>query len=123
MLRKWYALGSADGTSIVFNLATTPGRVDRSFSLRSLGALIYFDFDKGIGWIDAQASDNPVIDQLVNSRSVARQIGRSAIRNFGRYFGRSLRKRGGANPFLDSISRSVAAFYANGPLDARLCRI
>lgn len=120
VLRRWYALGSAGRSSIVFNLATTPGRVDRSFSLRSLGALIYFDFEKGIGWIDAQASDNPVIDHLVNSSSIARQIWFSAIRNFGRYFGRSLRKQGGANPFLDSISRSVAAFYADGPLDARL---
>lgn len=120
VMRKWHAIGRASRTTVVFNLATTPGRADRSFSLRSLGALAHFDFDKGVGWIDAQASDNPIIDNLINSRRAAREIGGQAIGNFRRYFGRALRKRAGANPFHDSIARSVAAFYADGPIDPRL---
>lgn len=120
VLRRWHAIGRANRTTLSFNLATTPGRADRSFSLRSLGAVIHFDFDKGVGWIDAQTSDNPVIDNFANSRRTVMQIGRQAVKNFSRYFGRALRKRAGANPFLDSITRSVAAFYHEGPIDTRL---
>ena len=120
VMRKWHAIGRAGRTTLTFNLATTPGRADRSFSLRSLGTLAHFDFDKGVGWVDAQASDNPVIDNLVNSRGAARQIRHQANVNFRRYFTRALSKRAGANPFLDSITRSVAAFYREGTLDPRL---
>jgi predicted dehydrogenase/nucleoside-diphosphate-sugar epimerase len=119
VMRKWHAIGRAGRTNLVFNLATTPGRADRSFSLRSLGALVHFDFDKAVGWVDAQASDNPVIDNLINSRRAVQQIGGRAAANFGRYFGRALRKRAGANPFLDGIARSVATFYRDGPVDPR----
>lgn len=118
--RKWTAIGRAGRSNVVINLATTPGRVDRSLSLRSLGTVAHFDFDKGIGWQDVQASDNPVLDNLANGRRAAKAIGQQARGDFGRYFGRALRKLPAANPFEESICRSVAAFYTDGPVDERL---
>lgn len=120
--RRWTAIGRNDRAGLTLNLSITPGQTDRSLSLRSLGTVAHFDFDKGIAWQEAQASDNPIFDNVQNARRTARVIKKNAGRDFRRYIGRLLRKEPGANPFEESVRHSIAAFYNGlpGEMDPRL---
>ena len=120
--RRWTAIGRGEGGgALTFNLSTAPGQADRSLSIRGAG-VAHLDFERGVGWLEQQASDNPLFDNIGASRAAAKTIGREALINFGRYMKRSLRKEAGANPFEESIMLSVAAFYdgCGGTLDPRL---
>ena len=120
--RRWTAVGKgAGGGALTFNLSVAPGQADRSLSVRGAG-VAHLDFERGIGWLEQQTSDNPLFDNIGASRLAATAIGREALTSFGRYMVRSLRKRAGANPFEESIMLSVAAFYVGcgGVLDPRL---
>jgi predicted dehydrogenase/nucleoside-diphosphate-sugar epimerase len=120
--RRWNAIGRGNRSGLTLNLSTAPGQTDRSISVRAMGGVAHFDFERGVSWVDEQSSLNPIIDNLNGARSAAKTLGRQAVRDFGRYMMRTLRKQAGGNPFEESIANSVDTFYRNigGQMDPRL---
>lgn len=120
--RRWHALGSAGRTGLALTLSLAPGQARRLLVLRGTGGVAQFDFERGLGWVEAQTNDNPILDNLAVARATSRQVGGQAWREFGRYFARALAKKPGANPFEESIAAAVVAFYAgiDGTPDPRL---
>lgn len=117
--RKWTAIGKSGRASLTINISLTPGRVERSLSLRALGMTAHLDFHKGVAWTEQQASDNPIFDDFTNSRRIAKSLRASAYGDVRQYLARALRKAPAGNPFEDSILRSIDAFYRPGPVDPR----
>ncbi|MEO5881840.1 MAG: NAD-dependent epimerase/dehydratase family protein [Caldimonas sp.] len=120
--RHWNAVGRRDKTSITLNLSVVPGQPDRSVHVRGLGGAAHFDFERDIHWLERVRSNSAMFDQLHSARATARQIGAHGWRNVCRYFLSTLARSPHNTAFQDSISRSVAAFYASyrGALDSRL---
>ena len=121
--RRWSAIGEAGRAGLQLALSVAPGESDRSIAVRAQGGIARFDFDKGIAWTERQQSDNPIFDNRARARSTARSIGDAGRADLRRFIGRLLRKQPGANPFEESIARSIGAFYAgvtDGKLDERL---
>ena len=120
--RHWNAIGRRDRTSISLNLSVAPGQPDRSIHVRGLAAAAHVDFERDIHWREQVRSNSAMFDQLHTARSSARQIGAQGWRNVRRYLGATFARTPHTMAFQDSISRSVAAFYAgfDGTPDPRL---
>jgi predicted dehydrogenase/nucleoside-diphosphate-sugar epimerase len=123
VFRRWTATGEAGRVGLQAALSVAPGESDRSIAVRAQGGVARFDFDKGIAWTERQQSDNPIFDNHARARASARLVDRAGKADLRRFIGRLLRKKPGANPFEESITRSIGAFYAGiagGKLDERL---
>lgn len=120
--RRWNAIGQGGRSGMTLNMSVAPGQTDRSISVRAMGGVAHFDFERGVAWQDEQSSLNPIFDNLHGARNASKTVGRQAIRYFGRYMLRTLRKQAGGNPFEESIGHSVDTFYRNigGTIDPRL---
>lgn len=114
--------GTAERASLVLNLSVTPGQADRSLRLRGAGAVAQLDFERNIGWLEQASHANPIFDNYRTGKAVGSAIGRRARRDIARFVKATLTKAPAANPFEESIGRSVAAFYRDwhAPVDPRL---
>lgn len=123
VFRQWSVIARRGSTSVSWQLSVQPGQADRSLRLRGHAAAATLDFDRDWLLWDEARSNSALFDAWRAGRQGARAWAGQARANFARQFLGTLRKRSDANVFLDSVGRSVAAFYAGvatGRLDERL---
>jgi predicted dehydrogenase len=123
VLRHWSLIGRRGDTGVSLELSVQPGQPDRSVRVRGYAASAELDVDRDWLHIDEARSNSALFDSLRAGREGASAWRAQAWRNFGRQFLGTLRKSPQANVFLDSIGRSVAAFYRglhDAALDPRL---
>jgi predicted dehydrogenase/nucleoside-diphosphate-sugar epimerase len=115
-------IGRLERASIVLSLAVSSGRADRSLRMRGAGGVAQLDYERGLAWVERAGHANPIIDNFRTARSIGTAIALRAHQDFARYVKATLVKAPGANPFEESIARSVSAFYRDwgGELDKRL---
>ena len=121
VFRHWNAIGRRGPASVSLNLSIAPGQAERSVHVRGAAASVHVDFERDIHWIEQARSNSAMFDPLHTARASARQIGRQGWRNVARYLGATFKRTPHAAAFQDSMSRSIAAFYAawDGAPDAR----
>ena len=122
VFRHWNAIGRRGGASLSLNLSIAPGQADRSVHVRGNGAVGHFDFERDVYWREQAQSNSSLFDPWHQSRATARQLGAQGWGNLRRYLGATFARTPHTMAFQDSISRSVAAFYAgfDGATDRRL---
>lgn len=121
--RHWSLIGQRGSTSVSLELSVEPGQADRSLRVRGYAASAELDFERGVLHLSEARSNSALFDGLGHARRGAADWRRQGWANFHRQLGATLRKGPGANAFLDSVGRSVAAFYAGlsgGTPDPRL---
>ena len=120
--RHWNVIGRHGNTAVALNLSVAPGQPDRSVHVRGSAAAAHFDFERDVYWLEKARSNSSLFDPLHQTRSTARQIGTQGWKNLRRYLGATFKRQPNTMAFQDSISRSIAAFYAtfHGTPDPRL---
>ena len=121
VFRHWNAIGRCGSTSVALNLSIAPGQPERSIHVRGAAASVHVDFERDLHWIEQTRSNSAMFDPLHTARSTARQIGAQGWRNLRRYLGATFARAPHTMAFQDSMSRSIAAFYATwrGAADPR----
>jgi predicted dehydrogenase/nucleoside-diphosphate-sugar epimerase len=112
--RQWTALGRKGAATVALSISLTAGHADRILRVRGRGGSAQVDFGRDVGWRDSSVRDNPIFDSYETARSVGRSLLHQASRDRIRRLKSALRKEPDANPFEESISRSISAFYAGG---------
>ncbi len=120
--RRWHVHGVKGDTAVDFNLSITPGFTDRSVTVRGHAANARCDFDRDLYVRDEPSGNGILFDNFVTARSVARQLKENSLQNLIKSVSSTLKKRPSANPFGESIARSIQVFYetVGGKLDPRL---
>jgi predicted dehydrogenase/nucleoside-diphosphate-sugar epimerase len=112
--RHWAALGRAGATAARLSISATAGQADRILRVRGRGGSAQLDYGRDIVWRDTTVTDNPIFDSHATAESTGRALRRQARDDRFRRLKAALRKQPTANPFEESIFRSINAFYANG---------
>ena len=122
VFRHWSVTGRRDQTAVSLELSVAPGQADRSVRVRGHAANAHLDFDRDVYLRDEASSNSTLFDGLAAGRNGASSLREQAWANFTSQLVANFRKDPHSNPFLDSIARSVAAFYRGlpGELDSRL---
>lgn len=114
--RQWTALGRGDAATVLLSISITAGQADRILRVRGRGGSAQLDFGRDIGWRDVTVSDNPIFDSHATAEAAGQALCRQATGDRIRRLKSALSKRPDANPFEESIFRSISAFYAGGVL-------
>jgi nucleoside-diphosphate-sugar epimerase/predicted dehydrogenase len=116
--RHWQAIGGAGSGSFALSLSVAAGHADRSITLRGAAGSARYDFGRDIGWVDQTFNDNPIFEGFDSARAVGAVV-RQARRERRRRVGLALAKRAWANPFEESVARSIWTFHRQGQPDSR----
>lgn len=119
--RQWTALARAQAATALMSISITAGHADRTLRVRGSGGNAQLDFGRDILWRDITVTDNPLFDSYTTADAAGRALREQARRDRVRRLRAALRKRPDANPFEESVFRSISAFYAEGvgQLDSR----
>lgn len=112
--RQWAAIGHAGSTTVQMSISLTGGHADRILRVRGRGGSVQLDFGRDIAWRDVSVADNPILDSHATAVSASRQLHDQARSDRIRRFKSALFNRPDANPFEESVYRSIRTFYANG---------
>ena len=120
--RHWNAIGQKGETALSINLSVAPGQPVRSVLVRGHGGAGHLDFDRNFYRREQTASTSGVFDPFLAGARSAGVLAGQASRNVAKSVLGTLRKAPESNAFLESIHRSVGAFYRSyrGELDPRL---
>ncbi len=121
--RHWSAVLSCAHVTCTINLSVAPGETDRSVIVRGLAEAVRVDLERNSCVVEKSRSNSILFDNVAGGWRGARQLLSASLDNFRRYAIETLRRRGGGNPFEESIGRSIDCFYRTrrGPeLDQRL---
>jgi predicted dehydrogenase/nucleoside-diphosphate-sugar epimerase len=116
--RHWTVVGHAGPTNIILSLSLTDGHPERSIYVRGRGGAARVDFGRDFGWLNKTATDNPIFDAHSMAEDTGKALRIQAASDRRRRLRAALGKRPDANPFEESIFRSIRAFYADS-LDRR----
>jgi len=119
--RQWTAAGRAGAATVLLSLSLTEGQQDRILRIRGRGGSEQLDFGRDISWRDLTVTDNPMFDAWEVAEAEGRTIRSQAASDRRRRLKAAVRKAPDANPFEESVFRSISAFYAGGieAVDAR----
>lgn len=119
--RQWSAIAQAHAATIAMSISITSGQADRMLRVRGRGGSAQLDFGRDIFWRDLTATDNPIFDSYAVATDAGRTLSKQAASERRRRLKSALSKGPDANPFEDSIYRSIRAFYEGGiaNLDSR----
>jgi predicted dehydrogenase/nucleoside-diphosphate-sugar epimerase len=119
--RHWSAIAQAQAATVALSISITAGQADRMLRVRGRGGSAQLDFGRDIFWRDLTVTDNPIFDSYAVADAAGRKLRRQATSDRRRRLKSALAKGPDANPFEDSIFRSIRAFYEGGVtnLDAR----
>ena len=112
--RQWTAIGRVGPAAVLLSISITAGHADRILRVRGRGGSAQLDFGRDIGWRDSTVSDNPIFDSHATAKTAAHALRRQGSTDRIRRLKSALSKRADANPFEESIFRSIRAFYADG---------
>ena len=115
--RHWTAVARAGAATAQLSISMTVGHSDRILRVRGRGGSAQLDFGRDIGWRESSARDNPIFDAYETARSSGRALIHQARRDRIWRLKVALAKKPGANPFEQSIFRSIRAFYAGGVMN------
>jgi nucleoside-diphosphate-sugar epimerase len=103
------------------SISVTAGQPDRILRVRGRGGSAQLDYGRDIGWRDDTVSDNPIFDSYQTAEAAGRTLLLRGKADRTRRLRAALAKLPGANPFEESIFRSISAFYSGGllPVDPR----
>jgi nucleoside-diphosphate-sugar epimerase len=109
-------------TALDINLSVSPGIEDRSLTVHCHAATVRVDYARDVVIVEKSAGAGAHFGEFTNAERHAWQYAKAGICNFARSMSGKVRKAPEANPFLDSVARSVAAFYhsVNGVPDSRI---
>jgi nucleoside-diphosphate-sugar epimerase len=116
--QRWQAIGESPTGSLSLTLSVAAGHADRSITLRGAAGSAHYDFGRDLGWIDQTFNDNPIFEGFESATAIAAAV-RQARSERRRRVGLALAKRPWANPFEESIARSIWAFYDSAEPDSR----
>jgi predicted dehydrogenase/nucleoside-diphosphate-sugar epimerase len=121
VFRHWSAIAEAQASRVALSISITAGQADRLLRVRGRGGSAQLDFGRDIFWRDQTETDNPIFDSYAVADATARTLRRQASQDRRRRLKSALAKRADANPFEESVYRSIRAFYAGGVtnLDSR----
>ncbi len=114
VFRQWNALGRVGAVNTGVSIAITAGQEERLVRVRGRGGSMRYDFGRDIGWLETTTTDNPIFDAYATAAKISKQLGMTASSDRRRRIWAALKKRPDANPFEDSIFRSIATFYRGG---------
>ncbi len=114
--RHWTAVCRADAAAALLSISITSGQADRILRIRGRGGSAQLDFGRDILVRESTVTDNPIFDSYATAATAGRDLRRQATRDRIRRLRAALAKRPDANPFEDSVFRSIKAFYAGGVL-------
>jgi nucleoside-diphosphate-sugar epimerase/predicted dehydrogenase len=119
--RHWTAIAQAQAATVALSISITAGQADRMLRVRGRGGSAQLDFGRDIFWRDLTVTDNPIFDSYAVADAAGRTLRKQAASDRRRRLKSALAKGPDANPFEDSIFRSIRAFYDGGVahLDAR----
>ncbi|HEX4049380.1 MAG TPA: NAD-dependent epimerase/dehydratase family protein [Steroidobacteraceae bacterium] len=118
--RHWTALLRRETTSALLSLSVTAGHADRSLHVRGRAGSAVVDFGRDLMMRQGIAHDNPIFDAHAVAHTLGAQLHHQARSGRVRRLRAALAKRPEAQPFEESMARSIAAFYAAGEaLDSR----
>lgn len=109
--RQWTAVGRADHATAVLSISISGGHADRFMRVRGRCGSAQLDFGRDIGWREVTLTENPIFDSHAVAEAASRTLHRQARHDRIRRLKTALARGPAANPFEESISRSVAAFY------------
>jgi predicted dehydrogenase/nucleoside-diphosphate-sugar epimerase len=116
--RHWTISGTAGEAQILLSLSITDGHPERSVYVRGRGGVARLDFARDFGGISKTATDNPIFDAYGMAATTGKALVTQAKIDRRRRLKAALAKRPDANPFEETIFRSISRFYG-GELDAR----
>jgi predicted dehydrogenase/nucleoside-diphosphate-sugar epimerase len=114
VFRQWTAVGRAGSATALLSISVNAGHADRILRVRGRGGSAQLDFGRDIGWREFAVTDNPIFDSHRTAEAAGRALSYQAWHDRIRRVKAALAKRPDANPFEESVFRSIAAFYANG---------
>lgn len=114
VFRQWTALGRAGAATVLLSISITAGHPDRILRVRGASGSAQLDFGRDIGWRDAQVTDNPIFDSYATAKTAGHLLTQQAKSGRRRRLKAALLQRPDANPFEESVFRSIKAFYAAG---------
>jgi predicted dehydrogenase/nucleoside-diphosphate-sugar epimerase len=120
--RRWHIHGRRDDTAVDLNLSVLPGFTDRSIFVRGHAATATCHYDRNIYFRDEPSGYGLLFDNFAAVIKIARQMAANAWSNLVKAVIATSRKQPAANPFGESIARSIGAFYQgiDGEMDSRL---
>lgn len=120
--RRWHVHAVKGDSAVDLNLSVAPGFTDRSVTVRGHAANARCDFDRDLYVRDEPSGHGLLFDNFATSQNMARQLRRNGWSNVVKAVTSTLKKQPAANPFGESIERSIKTFYATigGQLDPRL---
>ena len=116
VFRQWTAVGRTESTTALLSISLALGHADRILRIRGRGGSAQLDFGRDILIRESTVTDNPIFDSFHTAAKAGRDLRRQAIRDRLRRLRSALTKRPDANPFEESIYRSIKAFYEGGVL-------
>lgn len=119
--RQWSAIARAGAATALLSISMTTGQSDRILRVRCRGGSAQHDFGRDFGWRDQTLTDNPILDSHSTAERAGRALRKQARSDRIRRLKSALAKRPDANPFEESVYRSIRAFYSRGtlPIDPR----
>ena len=119
--RHWHVHGHKGQTEVDLTLSVAAGPAERSVVVRGQGAIAKCYFDRDLYYRE-EPTGFGLFDNLASAASVAWQLGSNACANFLSSAMGTLRKSPAADPFVESIARSINRFYEtiDGEADPRL---
>ena len=119
--RHWSAIAQAQAATVALSISITAGQADRILRVRGRGGSAQLDFGRDIFSRDLTVTDNPIFDAYAVAASAGSALGSQAAADRRRRLRSALAKGPDANPFEESIFRSIRAFYEGGVarLDSR----
>ncbi len=120
--RRWHVHGAKGDTTFDLNLSVMPGYADRSIHVRGHAATATCLFDRDIYTRDEPSGAGILFDNFLTIKSVAWQMAVNGLSNLVKAVKNTLLKAPAANPFGDSIEKSVNCFYRTlaGEADMRM---
>ena len=112
--RHWTAVGRAAAATVLLSLSITEGQQDRILRIRGRGGSEQLDFGRDIRWRDLTVTDNPTFDAWEVAEAAGAALRSQAAGDRRRRIKAALKKGPDANPFEESIFRSISAFYQGG---------
>jgi nucleoside-diphosphate-sugar epimerase/predicted dehydrogenase len=113
--RQWTAVGRADHASAVLSISITGGHADRFMRVRGRCGSAQLDFGRDIEWREVTLTENPIFDSHAVAQAASRTLHRQARHDRIRRLKTALARGPVANPFEESVSRSISAFYQGYP--------
>jgi predicted dehydrogenase/nucleoside-diphosphate-sugar epimerase len=112
--RQWTSVGHAGPATALLSISISGGHADRFMRVRGRSGSAQLDFGRDIGWREFTVTENPIFDSHSVAQAASRTLHRQARHDRIRRLRMALARGPAANPFEESVSRSISAFYGRG---------